>query len=376
MKNIKKFKEMEEVTGFDAESLEQENDEIMSLGSTPLESEHDEKELQRIKNNKIEKFESYIDIHIDNIENMNISSEVEFGDDDSEFDAEYEEDGGCGCCDSCSGEPGCYCGCEDCKCDEVEVEIVPMSQILGGVSESLKWHLDNNKPVTENIFRPGSDAFFEVIKEARKAFDLGGVNLCAIDKELFESSEIGNFGLFNGELVPLDLPMESIVETNQPAFSINDVNPDFQVDVMGKLVKNIKPLAWAKNAEASCITFEGEVDGQSCKCRYDDGQDAYIFEAKYHDKEVKLNYPMRNTGSGKKYYVYVKNPKTGKVKKISFGDVKGGLTAKVSNPKARKSFSSRMNCPAKKDKTTAGYWACRINKFGHLWNNKSYPGFW
>ena len=181
------------------------------------------------------------------------------------------------------------------------------------ISESLKYHLDNNKPITENIFRPGSEAFYEVIKEARELFDLGRVNLCDIDKELYESTDIGKFGMFNGELVPLDLPMENIEELN---------------------------------------------------------------EAEYKGKDVKLNYPMRNTGSGKKYYVYVKNPKTGKVKKISFGDVKGGLTAKVSNPKARKAFSSRMNCPAKKDKTTAGYWACRINKFGHLWNNKSYPGFW
>ena len=181
------------------------------------------------------------------------------------------------------------------------------------ISESLKYHLDNNKPITENIFRPGSEAFYEVIKEARELFDLGKVNLCDVDKELYESTEIGKFGMFNGELVPLDLPMENIEELN---------------------------------------------------------------EAEYKGKEVKLNYPMRNTGSGKKYYVYVKNPKTGKVKKISFGDVKGGLTAKVSNPKARKAFSSRMNCSAKKDKTTAGYWSCRLNKFGHLFGGRTYPGFW
>ena len=242
------------------------------------------------------------------------------------------------------------------------------------VSESLKYHLDNNKPITENIFRPGSEAFYEVIKEARELFDLGRVNLCDVDKELYESTDIGKFGMFNGELVPLDLPMEFVVETNQPAFSIHDVTPDFKYDVMGKMVTNIKPLTWVKNGEASCISFEGEFDGQPCKCKYDDGQDAYVFEAKYHNKEVKLNYPMR--GGSKKYQVYVKNPKTGKVKKISFGDVHGGLTAKVSNPKARKSFAARHQCHLKKDKTTAGYWACRINKYGHLWGGKTYPGFW
>jgi hypothetical protein len=85
---------------------------------------------------------------------------------------------------------------------------------------------------------------------------------------------------------------------------------------------------------------------------------------------------MRNTGGGKKYYVYVKNPSTGKVKKISFGDVKGGLTAKVSNPDARKRFAARHNCKSKKDRLTAGYWACRINKYGHLWGGKTYGGYW
>ena len=91
-------------------------------------------------------------------------------------------------------------------------------------------------------------------------------------------------------------------------------------------------------------------------------------------KSPKLNYPMR--GGAKKYHVYVRNPKTGKRMKISFGDVHGGLTAKVSNPKARKSFAARHNCAEKKDRTTAGYWACRINKYAHLWGGKTYPGFW
>jgi hypothetical protein len=98
-----------------------------------------------------------------------------------------------------------------------------------------------------------------------------------------------------------------------------------------------------------------------------------INEAEYKGREVKLNHPMR--GGSKKYHVYVKTPK-GNVKKISFGDVHGGLTAKVSDPKARKSFAARHQCHLKKDKTTAGYWSCRINRYGHLWNNKSYPGFW
>lgn len=100
----------------------------------------------------------------------------------------------------------------------------------------------------------------------------------------------------------------------------------------------------------------------------------FLFEAEYHGKNVELGKPMR--GGTKKYHVYVMNPKTKKVKKIAFGDVHGGLTAKVSDPKARKSFAARHKCHLKNDKLSAGYWACRINRYAHLWGGKTYPGFW
>jgi hypothetical protein len=307
MKKIKKFSE-EEATGFDAKSLETEKEEINGVGIKTEPVEHDEESEKEVKSGKIQKFESFITININLDDDM-----IKDDDDEDDFHAEYEEDLGCGCCDDCTGEPGCYCGCEDCKCDSEEDEVLSPEEFMGTeVSEGLKYHLDNNKPVTENIFRPGSDAFFSVIKEARELFDRGLVSLCDIDSELYESTDIGKFARFNGEIVPLDLPMENVVELN---------------------------------------------------------------EAKYKGKEVKLNHPMRNSGGVKKYYVYVKTPK-GNVKKISFGDVHGGLTAKVSDPKARKSFAARHKCSTKKDKTKAGYWACRINRYGHLWNNKSYPGFW
>lgn len=119
------------------------------------------------------------------------------------------------------------------------------------------------------------------------------------------------------------------------------------------------------------LGLTGEFNGQAVPL---DLPFEEIDEAKYHDKEVKLNYPQR--GGEKKYHVYTKNPKTGKVIKISFGDVHGGLTAKVSNPKARASFAARHQCHLKKDRTKAGYWACRINRYAHLWGGKTYPGFW
>ena len=91
-------------------------------------------------------------------------------------------------------------------------------------------------------------------------------------------------------------------------------------------------------------------------------EDIDVSEAEYNGKDVKLNKPMRSSGGGKKYKVYVKNPKTGRVKKISFGDA--GLKTKSGNKKRAKSFAARHNCEKKNDKMKAGYWACRLPRYG------------
>ena len=89
-------------------------------------------------------------------------------------------------------------------------------------------------------------------------------------------------------------------------------------------------------------------------------------------KDPPLNKPKRNS-SGKKYKVYVRNPKTKNIKKITYGDSSGGLKGNWNDPDARASFAKRHKCSEKKDKTKAGYWACRAHKdFG-----KDVPGrFW
>ena len=80
------------------------------------------------------------------------------------------------------------------------------------------------------------------------------------------------------------------------------------------------------------------------------------------DEEQELNKPKRSSGK-KKYVVYVKNPKTGNVKKIEFGDGKGGLTSKSNDREAARNFASRHNCDTKTDKLSPGYWACRLPKY-------------
>jgi len=90
-----------------------------------------------------------------------------------------------------------------------------------------------------------------------------------------------------------------------------------------------------------------------------------LFDAEYQGRKVPLNKPMR--GDSKKFKVYVKDPKTGNVKKVNFGH--GGTSAKKlgqktmkirkSNPKARKSFRARHNCANPGPKTKARFWSCR-----------------
>jgi hypothetical protein len=78
-------------------------------------------------------------------------------------------------------------------------------------------------------------------------------------------------------------------------------------------------------------------------------------EAEYHGRKVPLGKPMR--GDVKKFKVFVRNPTTGKVKKVNFGDKK--MRIKKSNPKRRKSFRARHNCANPGPRTKARYWSCR-----------------
>jgi hypothetical protein len=84
-------------------------------------------------------------------------------------------------------------------------------------------------------------------------------------------------------------------------------------------------------------------------------------KAEYNGKEVELNKPSK--GDVKKFKVFVRDPKTGKVKKINFSaSVSREL---LEDPKRRKAFTARHNCEQAKDKLTPRYWACRVNKFYH-----------
>jgi hypothetical protein len=80
-----------------------------------------------------------------------------------------------------------------------------------------------------------------------------------------------------------------------------------------------------------------------------------VYEAEYQGRKVKLNKPMR--GDVKKFKVYVKDPKTGNIKKVNFGQK--GMRIKKSNPERRRNFRARHNCDNPGPKTKPRYWSCR-----------------
>ena len=129
----------------------------------------------------------------------------------------------------------------------------------------------------------------------------------------------------------------------------------------------------SENAELDRIK---KLAGASIDETYDDDDDFYeaygemwynedddpIDEAEYQGRKVKLGKPMQ--GDVKKFKVYVKDPKTGNVKKVNFGhggsSVKGkAMSIKKNNPKRRKSFRARHNCDNPGPRTKARYWSCR-----------------
>ena len=177
------------------------------------------------------------------------------------------------------------------------------------ISANLKYHIEKQIPLSENIFRTYSDSYFELLEEVRTLYYNNQIELCDSDAELVES-DLGKKELFEGREVYLDAPIE--------------VEEDL------------------------------------------------IMEAKHRGRNVTLNRPVRTPGGPKKYAVYVKS-KSGKIKKVTFGDP--NLRVRGRSKARRKSFAARHRCAQKKDRTTAGYWSCRSHRIRSL-GNKGRGKYW
>lgn len=172
----------------------------------------------------------------------------------------------------------------------------------------MRYHIDRAVRLDDPVWRPGTDAFFALFNEARSLYLAGLYDATPAEVELLES-DLGKFGTYGGERVPLDFPM------------------------------------------------------------WDEGT---VSEAKYKGREVTLG-AKGATRSGGRAHVFVRDPKTGRVKKVSFGSgMPDAMGDSETHRKRRKNFGDRHDCAGKKDKTKAGYWACRATKmFG-----RNIAGWW
>jgi len=80
------------------------------------------------------------------------------------------------------------------------------------LSEGLKYHIDNNKPLTEHVYRAGSENYFNLWAEAKSLYIRGILNFSGDDLEILTETDLGHFGMYEGQKVPLDFIMEEIEE--------------------------------------------------------------------------------------------------------------------------------------------------------------------
>jgi len=301
----------------------------------------------------------------------------------------------------------CNCGCNTC---ETKGPLLTEGKVKSLLSEGLQYHIDKKIPLFETVYRIGSDKHLSLIKEARKMYSRNVIDLCEEDEALIKT-HLGEFALYEGESIPLDLPM--LNETNKISddklmrliprmpkgyvgknagtgkYTISTPDGDDIVLTSSKDKKNwfyepsnvaLKILNEDRKYNQEELLRLDLIARRKFDCDYEkctDEQKAEVLkdkvkvgvkealqeakkeidEAEFKGKEVALGKPKR--GGPKAYYVYVKDGD--KVKKVTFGS--GGLRAKIKNKQARNAFAARHNCKDKKDRTKAGYWSCNLPRY-------------
>lgn len=158
----------------------------------------------------------------------------------------------------------------------------------------------------------------------------------------------------NGKMVPNCVPVEELYHRPE-----SDVTSD----------SDFKPDQDNKRDQFGSESVNELTEGEFCnECLIEVLEELHedqLGEAEYQGRKVSLGKITR--GDTKKFKVYVRDPKSGNIKKVNFGH--GGSSArkrgektmkiKKSNPARRKSFRARHKCSTAKDRTSARYWSCK-----------------
>jgi hypothetical protein len=313
------------------------------------------------------------------------------------------------------------CGCN--TCESIRGPLLTEGKVKSLLSEGLQYHIDKKIPLFETVYRIGSDKHLALIKEARKMYSRNIIDLCEDDEALIKT-HLGEFALYEqtstvskrragaelkqklkgvrsdgfgkydatiygldsdgkrvelkslndlnkfdkfelaeGESVPLDLPMLEQTYSGfrrgepedpdsipfKPTGSVSEFREDLKA-LFGKFKGDLKNPEFIKGVAQIMVNWKSLLRSQLDEAKK---------KKKKEKKDPPLNKPKR--GGSKAYYVYVRDPKTKKIKKVSFGS--GGLRAKIKNKEARNAFAARHNCKNKKDRTKAGYWSCNLPRY-------------
>ena len=345
----------------------------------------------------------------------------------------------------------CNCGCNDCG---GKAPILTEGKVKHLISEGLQYHIDKKIQLHESVYRIGSEKHFELIREARALWVRGIIDVSEDDQAILETN-LGHFGMYEGEAVPLDMPMvnEEKAITFRPGtlsdmelatkildregikykidnFDLvlsdedylvvldylkgrNNRNVNLSTSILNEEAKmpsqeevdkffsitqnemhylNSKPVMGQKGDRVrneiepwdeydlsnwNALVRRAKAQGKLNKDYNPDQEqlrdEEEIFmpmddeglpleekkKAKPKKKDPPIGKPKR--GGSKAYYVYVRDPKTKRIKKVSFGS--GGLRAKIRNPKARNAFAKRHRCSEKNDRTKPSYWSCRLPRY-------------
>lgn len=82
------------------------------------------------------------------------------------------------------------------------------------IAEALEWHRNTQTPISQNIFRYGTEAWGALVREARKLYELGEITELDEDDFYLLESDAGELAVFDGQEVMLDTPQPDFTREN------------------------------------------------------------------------------------------------------------------------------------------------------------------
>ena len=198
----------------------------------------------------------------------------------------------------------CNCGCNTC---ETKGPLLTEGKVKSLLSEGLQYHIDKKIPLFETVYRIGSDKHLSLIREARKMYSRNVIDLCEEDEALIKT-HLGEFALYEGVSIPLDLPMlneayyEVIANLGDKKTKENLDSFEEVQDFMDKMVK--------RNAISVDVTKFGKDKEQTIKYnwtgdKWEKESKSDINESYDYDEVAQSEFGMDydQLGSGEKEWV-------------------------------------------------------------------------